>query len=89
MNHVLPAMAHIIIIALHATVLTFLKLSILNYYSKNVSGKLEYYECHISCKTCNIGGENNCSECNISRGYYPVSDKKGYCLTKDNVPKKY
>ena len=61
----------------------------LNYYSKNVSGKLEYYECHISCKTCDIGGENNCSECNISRGYYPVSDKKGYCLTEKNVPRKY
>ncbi len=61
----------------------------INYYSEYSSGKFVYYKCHISCKTCLVGGVNNCKDCNISGGYYPVSDKPGYCLTENQVPIKY
>ena len=60
-----------------------------NYYSVYNSGIYTYYKCHISCKTCLIGGINNCQECNILDGYYPIEDKEGICLTEDEIPDKY
>ena len=61
----------------------------LNYYVVYLSGIIKYSKCHISCKRCFAGGENKCLECNIKEGYYPVEDKSEYCLSKENVPKKY
>lgn len=60
-----------------------------NYYVVFLSGIIKYYKCHISCKRCSSGGEGKCLECNIEEGYYPVEDKPEYCLTEENVPKKY
>ena len=60
-----------------------------NYYVVLLSGIIKYSKCHISCKRCFAGGENKCLECNIEDGYYPVEDKTEYCLSEENVPKKY
>ena len=60
-----------------------------NYYNISNSGIVLYYRCHISCKTCLIGGINNCQECNIEDGYYPMEDKFGSCLKESEIPHKY
>ena len=61
----------------------------INYYSIYSSHKFTYYKCHISCRTCLIGGINNCQTCNVSGGYYPVEEKPGFCLIEEETPIKY
>ena len=61
----------------------------INYYSIYSSSKFTYHKCHVSCRSCLIGGINNCQTCNISGGFYPVEDKPGFCLTENETPIKY
>ena len=47
-------------------------------------------ECDISCMTCNIEiSNNNCKECNIEKGYYPIQDSNSTCYNNETILEGY
>ena len=60
-----------------------------DYYKIKQASNYHYKKCDISCLTC-LGEENNCTECNIGGGYYPIeNNKNGTCLHVDQIPFSY